>query len=133
MDISQLKLPSNRKFGFFFTVIFLFFSWYFSGGKNLYVTYLFIILSIIIFIITILKSDLLLPLNKLWMKFGLLLSIIVSPLVMGIIFFGLFTPISILMKIFGRDELQLKLKTKQTFWKTRKDNSLDKESLKRQY
>ena len=65
-----------------------------------------------------LMSPTFLPLNKLWMKFGLLLSAIVSPIVMGLIFFGVFTPISIIMKVVGRDELCLQFKKENTHWKS---------------
>ena len=54
------------------------------------------------------------------MKFGILLGMIVSPIVMGLIFFGLFTPIAMLMRLFGRDELRLSLKKKKTHWINRK-------------
>ena len=67
----------------------------------------------IFLIITITNADALLPLNKLWMKFGILLGMIISPIIMGIIFFVIFTPIAILMRLSGRDELRLRLKKKK--------------------
>ena len=70
----------------------------------------------IFLIITITNADALLPLNKLWMKFGILLGMIISPIIMGIIFFVIFTPIAILMRLSGRDELRLRLKKKKTHW-----------------
>ena len=54
------------------------------------------------------------------MKFGVLLGTIVSPIIMGIIFFGIFTPIAIIMRLSGRDELRLRLKKKKTHWINRK-------------
>ena len=68
------------------------------------------------FLVTLIKSDALLPLNKLWMRFGVLLGIIVSPIVLGIIFFGMFTPIAILIRFSGRDELHLKFTQKGSHW-----------------
>ena len=67
----------------------------------------------IFLIITITNADALLPLNKLWMKFGILLGMIISPIIMGIIFFVIFTPIAILMRLSGRDELRLRFKKKK--------------------
>ncbi len=132
MNFSKVKLPSNLKFGFFFTVIFLIASFlFYKIGSEIWF-YIFVTLCVVFFIITIIKADILLPLNKLWMKFGILLSIIVSPIIMGIIFFGIFTPVSIIMKLLGRDELRLRFKKKKTHWIHREDNK-QIDSFKNQY
>ena len=86
----------------------------------------------IFLVTTIINAKILLPLNKLWMKFGILLGMIISPIVMGIIFFGIFTPISITMMLFGRDELRLRFKKKKTHWVNRKTNK-EIDSFKNQY
>ena len=120
MKFSEIQLPSNRKFGFFFTCIFLlatFYSYYIESKVLLYVLGT---ICGVFFIITIINADALLPFNKLWMKFGILLSVIVSPIIMGVIFFGIFTPIAILMRLYGRDELRLSVKNKKTHWINRK-------------
>ena len=132
MKFSEIKLPSNRKFGFFFTIIFLIISAYFFFNESYKSGYFFLLISIIFFIITILKAELLLPLNKLWMRIGLLLGMIVSPIVLGIIFFGLFTPIAMLMRLCGRDELRLKFTQKTSHWILRKE-SINAESFKNQF
>jgi len=106
---NQIELPSNRKFGFFFTFIFAVLATYFSYIESTVFLYSFAITSVLFFTITLVHAESLSRLNRLWMAFGLLLGKIVSPVVMGIIFFGLFTPISLLMRLFGRDELRLKL------------------------
>ncbi len=67
--------------------------------------YTFISTSSLLLVITLLKENLLLGLNKLWMRIGFLLGMIVSPIILGIIFFGLVTPYGVVMRIFGRDEL----------------------------
>lgn len=90
MKLSEVKLPSNRKFGFFFTVIFLLASSYSYYVDNEIMVYILGAICGIFLIITIINADALLPLNKVWMKFGILLGMIVSPIVMGIIFFGIF-------------------------------------------
>lgn len=110
------KLPSNRKFGFFFTFVFATATAYFYYSANVSWAYVFILATLIFLLITLVNSDALLPLNKLWMRFGLLLGIIVSPIVLGIIFFGLFTPIAMLMRMSGRDELRLKSVQKTSHW-----------------
>jgi len=66
------------------------------------------------------------------MRFGILLGRIVSPIVLGIIFFGLFTPIAILMRLIGRDELRLKYTQRQTHWIPRSE-SIKAESFKHQF
>jgi len=92
MKFSEIELPSNRKFGFFFTFVFGTAATYFYYAANVTWTYVFIIAALIFLIVTLVKSDALLPLNQLWMRFGLLLGMVVSPIVLGFIFFGLFTP-----------------------------------------
>ena len=121
MNFSEVKLPSNRKFGFFFAAIFLLASSYLYYVDNKVMVYIFGVICGIFLIVTIINADALLPLNKLWMKFGILLGKIVSPIIMGIIFFGIFTPIAILMRLFRRDELRLSFKKKKTHWINRKD------------
>ena len=100
-------------------------------GKRLFqgMTYL---LKSIFLLITLIKSDALLPLNKLWMRFGLLLGMIVSPIVLGVIFFGLFTPIAMLMRLSGRDELRLKFTQKASHWISRGE-PIKSESFKHQF
>jgi len=120
MNFSEIELLSNRKFGFFFTFVFVMVAAYFHYSANVSWAYVFIAMAMIFLLVTLIKSDALLPLNKLWMAFGLLLGKIVSPVVMGIIFFGLFTPFSLLMRLLGRDELRLKLKKRTSHWRIRK-------------
>ena len=112
----KTELPSNRKFGFFFTAVFLAVSVYFYIKLNNLVFYTFGGLSVIFMLVTILKADVLLPLNKLWMGLGHLIGMFVSPLVLGFIFFGIFTPIGIIMRLFGRDELRLQFRKRRTYW-----------------
>jgi hypothetical protein len=119
MKFSEIELPSNRKFGFFFTFVFAMVAAYFYYSANVSWAHVFIATALIFLLISLIKSDVLLPLNKLWMRFGLLLGMIVSPIVLGIIFFGLFTPIAIVMRLSGRDELRLKFTQKASHWISR--------------
>ena len=132
MNIYELDLPSNRKFGFFFTFIFMLAAGYFYYSANEIWVYVFIAIALIFLLITLIKSDVLLPLNRLWMRFGLLLGMIVSPIVLGIIFFGLFTPIATLMRFSGRDELRLKFTQKVSHWILRNE-PIKPESFKNQF
>ena len=132
MKLPKVDLPSNRKFGFFFTAIFLICSFYSYYNSNTAWLFIFVTTSFIFFIVTILKAEVLLPLNKLWMSFGFLLGTIVSPIIMGLIFFGIFTPIAILMRLFGRDELRLRFKKQSSHWVIN-DNDLQSETFKKQF
>ena len=119
--MKEFKLPSNRNFGIVFFIVFLFIAlWPLLKGENLRFWPLGV--SIIFLILGLINSKMLTPLNKLWMKFGLILGNIVSPIVMGFIFFVVVTPTGLLMKIFGKDILQLKKNKKNTYW-VEKDNS----------
>ena len=132
MKFSEIELPSNRKFGFFFTFVFVVVAAYFYYSDNVSWTYVFIAAAMIFLLVTLIKSDALLPLNKLWMRFGLLLGLIVGPIVLGTIFFGMFTPIAMLMRLSGRDELRLKFSHKVSHWITRSE-PIKSESFKHQF
>tara|TARA_B100000902_G_scaffold59136_1_gene66156 strand:- start:653 stop:1069 length:417 start_codon:yes stop_codon:yes gene_type:complete len=129
---SEIELPSNKKFGYFFTLIFLIITGYFFLNKSLNLAYVFATISITLFFITITKADLLLYPNKLWIQFGLLLGMIISPIVLGVLFFVLFTPTAILMKIFGRDELRIKFKKNTSYWIER-ETQINSDSFSNQF
>jgi len=132
MKFSETELPSNKKFGIFFTFVFLIAAGYFYINSSMNMAYLLAVAASILFLVSLVKADLLLPLNKLWMRFGLLLGMIVSPIVLGVIFFGLFTPIAFLMRLSRRDELRLKFKEKNTHWISR-DEPIHADSFKHQF
>ena len=123
MKFSKTKLPSNKKFGYFFSFIFLIISIYLLYFSRYKAGYIFATLALLFLIISILNSNLLLPLNKLWMRFGILIGMFISPIVLGIIFFGLFTPYGLVMKIIGRDELHLKTSKDKSYWIPRSQSS----------
>jgi len=95
--------------------------------------YIFLFLALAFFLVTMIKADFLLPLNKLWMHFGLLLGKVVSPIVIGVIFYFLFVPIGIFMQIIGRDELKLKVKKLPSYWKPREEDTLSSTRFKDQF
>ena len=87
-------------------------------------------MAAIFLILGLINSNLLLPLNKVWLKFGIILGNFVAPIVMGAVFFLVVTPIGIIMRLLGKDLLNLKKNTKETYW-LKKDNSNN--NLKNQF
>lgn len=123
MRFEEIELPSNRRFGTFFTIIFSIIAIYFFYLKIYTIVFTLIFLAAIFFLITFLKPKWLLPLNKFWMRVGYVLGIIISPIVMAFIFFGLITPYSIVMRIIGRDELRLIKTVNKSYWIFREHKS----------
>ena len=114
------KKSSNKSFGILFFVVFLGLGlWPLTNDNNPNI-YL-IIISIIFLILGLLNSKLLSPLNLFWIKFGELLGKIIAPVVMAIIYFFILTPISLIVRLFGKDLLSLKFsKQIKTYWIERK-------------
>jgi hypothetical protein len=133
MNLSEIELPSNRKFGFFFSGVFLAASIYFFIEDSSTTAYSLVAVGVVFLITTILRAEVLSPLNKLWMRFGLLIGMVVSPIVMGVIFFGLFTLIGIAMRLFGRDELRLHFRKKKSHWIPRNTSNIQTETFKNQF
>ena len=121
---------SNKSFGLLFFVVFLGLGlWPIKNGENLN-QYL-IIISLIFLVLGLTNSKLLSPLNNTWVKFGEILGIIVAPLVMALVYFIILTPISLIVRMFGKDLLGLKfLKKQDTYWIKRKKNL---NSMKKQF
>ena len=106
---------TNKNFGIIFSIFFLILSIYpflNEGFINLW----FLFISFIFLILGLTNSNILSPLNKLWFIFGVYLGKFVSPVVMGIVFFLIVTPISFTMKILGKDILVLKRTKKKSYW-----------------
>ncbi|MBF0165442.1 MAG: hypothetical protein HQM01_13250 [Magnetococcales bacterium] len=129
----SLPLPSNRKFGGLFTVLFAGLSAYLASRTAWMGAGLAGAVSLAFAALTLLAPDRLLPLNRAWVKFGLLLGKIVNPLVMALLFFGLFTPLGLLLRLFGRDVLRLKWGGAESCWIERQPDSLPPDSFKFQY
>jgi predicted membrane metal-binding protein len=120
MNNNKIKLGSNRSFGIIFFIVFLIIATYPLLNDNS-IRLWSLVIGIIFLILGIINSKVLTPLNILWMKFGLLLGKIVSPVVMGFVFFGVITPISIMMKLLRKDLLNLKRNKKKTYWLKREE------------
>ncbi len=126
MNNRNLEISSNRSFGFVFAIVFLIIG--FWDIEN--IRYWSIIVALIFFILGLLNSKLLLPFNKIWFKFGVMLGNIVSPAVMGLIFFLVVSPIGIFMKLLGKDLIGLKKHKKDTYWIAK---NIQKSSMKNQF
>ena len=115
MKNNNIKIGSNKSFGIVFFVFFFIVSIFpLSDDGNIRIWSL--IISVIFLILAILNSKILTPLNQIWFKFGILLGRFVSPIVMGIIFFAIVTPTSIIMRMLGKNLLNLKKNNKKTYW-----------------
>lgn len=113
--MNDVKIGSNKSFGIVFFLVFLIISLYpMLGGDSLRIWSL--VTSIIFLILGLLNSKLLSPLNRLWFKFGIFLGKIISPIIMGIIFFFVVTPIGYLMRLFKKDVLSLKFNDNKSYW-----------------
>ena len=113
--MDEIKIGSNRSFGIVFFVVFLIIATYpLINGNELRLWSL--IISLVFLFLGLVNSKILNPLNKLWFKFGIFLGKVISPLIMGIIFFLVVTPIGILMRLLNKDLLNLKFKNTSTYW-----------------
>ncbi len=113
--MDEIKISSNRSFGVVFFIVFLLVALYpLLKGYDLRIWSL--VISLIFLALGLLNSKILTPLNRLWFKFGLLLGRFISPLIMGIIFFVVVTPIGIIMRLLKKDLLNLKYNKKETYW-----------------
>ena len=113
--MDDVKISSNRSFGIVFFVVFLLIALYPLTNEG-EIRIWSVIISLIFLILGLLNSKILAPLNKLWFKFGIFLGKMISPLIMGIIFFLVVTPIGLIMRLLGKDVLNLKYNDNQSYW-----------------
>jgi len=126
-------LPSNRKFGLFFAAVFVILaSWHYWRYESA-LTPLFFSISGCFALTTALAPNLLQPLNHFWFLLGKLLGKITHPIVLGLLFFIMITPLSLVLRLFGRDELKLKKRSIKSFWIERVPVGPAPESFKNQY
>ena len=113
--MDNIKIGSNRSFGIVFFIVFLLIALYpLINEENFRLWSL--VISLIFLVLGLINSQILTPLNKLWFKFGILLGKIVSPIIMGSIFFFVVTPIGFIMRAIGKDLINLKYNNNKSYW-----------------
>jgi hypothetical protein len=127
--MDNVKIGSNRSFGIVFFIVFLLIAIYplINQGE---IRVWSVLISLLFLILGIINSKILTPLNKAWFKFGIFLGKIISPIVMGIIFFLVVTPIAFLMRILKKDLLNLKYNKNSSYWIEKTD---PKSTMKNQF
>ena len=126
------KLPSEKNFGYTFSIVFFILSLYFffKSEENLVYSSFFISLTILFLVITFFKPNYFKSLNILWFKFGIIISKIINPIILGLLYFIIFTPFAIWFKIIKRDALKINYNSNETYWD---DKIYHKTSMKNQF
>ena len=127
--MKDINKTTNRNFGIVFCIFFLIIALWPVLSEN-QIRIWSVILSILFFVLGILNSKLLTPLNNIWFKFGILLGKIISPIIMAFVFFFVVFPTGLIMRLIKKDILNLKFNKKDTYWNNREKK---KSSMKRQF
>ena len=127
--MDDLKISSNRSFGIVFFIVFILIAFYPLINQE-EIRIWSVLISLLFLILGIINSKVLSPLNKVWFKFGIFLGKIISPIVMGLIFFLVVTPIAFLMRILKKDLLNLKFSKNNSYWIEKTD---PKSTMKNQF
>ena len=127
--MDDLKISSNRSFGIVFFIVFILIAFYplINQGE---IRIWSVLISLLFLILGIINSKILTPLNKVWFKFGIFLGKIISPIVMGLIFFLVVTPIAFLMRMLKKDLFNLKFNKNNSYWIKKTD---PKSTMKNQF
>lgn len=130
----EVKISSERSFGWVFTVVFVLIGLYPLLGEEPAVRDWALVAAALLALVTLLRPALLGPANRAWARFGLLLHHIVNPLIMGFIFFLVVTPIALLMRLFGKDMLALRFDPgAASYWIPRSPPGPEPDSLRNQF
>ena len=124
----KVKSKDNITFGILFFIFFLIFGLYPLKSDEAIRVWS-VVLSLVLLIITIIKPNLFTFLNKFWIKLGILLGKIISPIVMGLVFFFVVTPIGILIRVLKKDVMGLK-RGASSYWINREDKV---QTMKKQF
>ena len=129
MKNNEIKISSNKSFGIVFAIVFFLIGlWPIIESNDIRIWSL--ILSVIFLILGLMNSSILTPLNKIWFRFGIFLGNFIAPVVMGIIFFFVVTPIGLIMRLLGRDLIKLKKNNLNSYWIEKKDTE---SSMRKQF
>ncbi len=135
MTLSSVpQLPSEKKFGVLFIFVFFLVAGYgyIKGWEKVWI-YVWLGLSALIGLVTVTVPKFLAPFNRAWFALGQIMGRIVSPIILGAIFFLMLTPVALVTRLFGRDELRLKRKSVKSYWIERQNNISPDESFKNQF
>ena len=121
----KITVSSNKSFGIVFFIVFLLIALYPLTNQEEYRLWA-LVTGFVFFVLGLINSSILTPLNLLWFKFGMLLGRIFSPIIMALIFFGVVTPTGLIMKFFKKDLLKLKKNNKKSYWVERKTKTVMK-------
>ena len=127
--MDDVKISSNRSFGIVFFIVFILIAFYPLINQE-EIRIWSVLISLLFLILGIINSKILTPLNKVWFKFGIFLGKIISPIVMGLIFFLVVTPIAFLMRMLKKDLLNLKFNKNNSYWIKKTD---PKSTMKNQF
>ena len=135
VSVSSPTLPSERRFGALFTVVFSLAGIYghFVKDWSSEVVIGLFVASLVVAVVAIVIPAALAPFNKAWFQLGLLMGKVVSPIVLGVIFFLLLTPVGLITRLFGRDELRLKRKPVSSYWVDRSPPGPAGDTFKNQF
>ena len=128
-----MRLPPDRQFGTLFTVVFTALAglnWYRDGQAYPWLA----VAAVVLGVATITRPSVLRPLNARWMQFAELLHRVVSPVVLGAIFFVVLTPVGVVQRLTGRDPMQRKQdKSSRSYWIPRVPPGPPPDSLRNQF
>ena len=124
MGQNDIKIGSNRSFGIVFFIVFLLVGLYPLLNSN-EIRIWSILIAFLFLALGIKNSRSLTPFNLLWFKFGMLLGMIVSPIIMSLVFFLVVTPTGIIMKLLNKDLLKLKKNKSKSYWINKSDSKTD--------
>jgi hypothetical protein len=129
----QVEGSSDRSFGLVFSGVFVIVACWPLFYREL-PRWWALVVALVLTAIAILKPALLTHPNRLWTKLGLLLGKIVSPIALGILFFGVVAPIGVLVRLTGKDPLRLKLDSSaDSYWIPRKPPGPPPDSMTNQF
>jgi len=112
----EIKTSSDRSFGFVFTAVFLIIGLE-PLRRSEVIKVIPLVLAAVFLAVSLIYPRVLAPLNRLWTRFGLLIAKITNPIVLGLVYFVVLTPLAVISRLFGRDPLEIKLdRTAKSYW-----------------
>lgn len=132
-NLKKIIMTSDTKFGIFSSLLLAIISLYLYIyiSVNIYLISLFF--TLVLIITTIFAPNKLGLVERSWIKFGNFLGLIISPIILGIVFYGIITPTALFLKIIGRDLLNLKKISKDSYWSNRDNSNIEPDRFKKQY